>query len=277
MKAQICHTPPMRRTQLIEKHGYANLDPYGISIPIVLLPAFVLWPVVSVIYSAIVRTLDDVITYAAIPSAVFCIIIALLGTSLIVSGPRKSDVWTGVFLVVMSPIAATSCAVFYYLLLAAQWDLAMWFIDRWTLEISSILATATVTLLIGSGLFYFRLKARCIYGLTEAMVGLSIAGYKFVEIGSAQALRDPNFFVVILTAGVYLVVRGFDNIHQGLTKEPVDKLAMKVLIWWKSLGRPIDYPQIRKMNPTRKRLQALRDKKRSKYHHDKRLLDLEIL
>ena len=32
----------------------------------------------------------------------------------------------------------------------------------------------------------------------------------------------------MLTAGVYLVVRGLDNVHQGLTKDPKDPIGTKL-------------------------------------------------
>ena len=49
----------------------------------------------------------------------------------------------------------------------------------------------------------------------------------------AMGKADAGFYLALLTAGVYLVVRGLDNIYLGLTKEPIDPLAS-----W--LGRKIE-------------------------------------
>ncbi|WP_386071336.1 hypothetical protein ACFJIW_12075 [Tahibacter sp. UC22_41] len=86
------------------------------------------------------------------------------------------------------------------------------------------IVVGVITLYFGGMLFLFRLRRRGIYGLTEVLSGVLIAGYRFVSDGG---MSDPALFLVILTAGVYLVVRGIDNIHQGLTKEPLDPLATK--------------------------------------------------
>jgi hypothetical protein len=62
-------------------------------------------------------------------------------------------------------------------------------------------------------LFWLRLKFRMIYGITEARLGLVVA----YRLGSAATevvpLRDPSFLIGFLTASVYLVVRGLDNVH----------------------------------------------------------------
>jgi len=76
-------------------------------------------------------------------------------------------------------------------------------------------------------LFYLRLKYRCIYGLSEATIGVLIAIHK-VLFSESKDLIDSEFYVAILTASIFLIVRGFDNIHIGLTKEP-DAVALKFL------------------------------------------------
>jgi hypothetical protein len=77
---------------------------------------------------------------------------------------------------------------------------------------------------LGSALFWFRFRFRSTYGLTEAIAGVSIAGYKAAEIGNSLQMlvlipgRDSlDLVMVLLTAGVYLVVRGLDNVYVGLT------------------------------------------------------------
>lgn len=91
----------------------------------------------------------------------------------------------------------------------------------------ALLTGGLLALAGGAVLFAFRLKYRSVYGLSEATVGTLIAAQRFSD-PSAQ-LTDASFFMVFLTAGVYLVVRGLDNMHQGLTKPPIDPLAKKFL------------------------------------------------
>jgi len=78
-----------------------------------------------------------------------------------------------------------------------------------------VLATA----IAGAVLFAFRLYARALYGSTEAIVGLLIAGQR-AAVETRWPIEDLSFDLAVLTAGVYLVVRGLDNVHQALKKEP---------------------------------------------------------
>ncbi|MFT4195985.1 hypothetical protein [Ottowia sp.] len=69
-------------------------------------------------------------------------------------------------------------------------------------------------------LFALRKYRRIMYGLTEICAGLLIPAYKIIlENGS---FSEPNLYIAILTAGVYLVVRGLDNVDIG-RKERAEK------------------------------------------------------
>ncbi|VXC20525.1 conserved membrane hypothetical protein [Pseudomonas sp. 8BK] len=85
---------------------------------------------------------------------------------------------------------------------------------------------ALSTFLTGVFFFVFRLKWRVTYGVSEAMAGIAIATLRAHDQGDWWPSNDVNFYVIILTAGVYLVVRGLDNIHQGLgqTNDPMLRL-----------------------------------------------------
>ena len=76
-------------------------------------------------------------------------------------------------------------------------------------------AVVIATAIAGAMLFTFRLYARAMYGSTEAIVGLVIAGQR-ASVEVQWPIEDINFDLAVLTAGVYLVVRGLDNVHQGL-------------------------------------------------------------
>jgi hypothetical protein len=103
------------------------------------------------------------------------------------------------------------------------------------------LFTALLTLPAGLVLFLFRLKLRVFYGLTEALVGMAVAAQRASDVG-VIALDNRNFYLAILTAGVYLVVRGLDNIHQGLTKLPIDPLATWLITRFRSAPGSVDGP-----------------------------------
>ena len=77
-------------------------------------------------------------------------------------------------------------------------------------------------------LFYFRLHYKSVYGLSEAIMGLTVATFRLISAESPR-LKDPEFTLALVTAGIYLVVRGLTNIHEGSTEDPV---ALKVRAWF---------------------------------------------
>lgn len=76
---------------------------------------------------------------------------------------------------------------------------------------------------VGYTLFLFRLHARFFFGLTEAVTGLLIA-LRNIPTNADPILWSSQIFIVILTAGVFLIVRGFDNMNTGLKSEPRDSI-----------------------------------------------------
>jgi hypothetical protein len=56
-----------------------------------------------------------------------------------------------------------------------------------------------------------------VYGLTEITVGVIIASYRVID-ADAQAYLHTEFYLAILTAGVYLVVGGMDNVQHAIKK-----------------------------------------------------------
>jgi hypothetical protein len=94
---------------------------------------------------------------------------------------------------------------------------------------------ALSVILVGVLLFYFRFIFRSVYGLSEVLVGVVVA------VSRVSALRDDgttlraDFLLALLTAGVYLVVRGCDSVYQGVTKEPFDPIGVAVVAWFRRL------------------------------------------
>lgn len=75
---------------------------------------------------------------------------------------------------------------------------------------------AIFTLLLGLLFFWFRVNYRFYYGLSEILCGMVIASYKGFPLLVGSMNVNPDFLFAMLTAGVYLVVRGCDNVQQSM-------------------------------------------------------------
>lgn len=152
--------------------------------------------------------------------------VALIGALLVMRAQMKPRLVEGRH---VAAGAAASC-IYVLALLGAQCvavDLAdLSALPSLQRPISGVLL-ALFVLAIGGGLFLIRLKLRFLYGITEVAAGVVVALHKvsteIADIGSVTA----GWSLAFLTAAVYLVVRGMDNIHQGMTKEPLDA----ALLW----------------------------------------------
>jgi hypothetical protein len=102
----------------------------------------------------------------------------------------------------------------FYALGATLFDIVRWLVTQLSEQERSAAFAMAVTAFVGAVLFWFRLRYRALYGFTEAVVGLSVAGHR-VGFQSIQANDGMSLYLAVLTAGVYLVVRGLDNVHQG--------------------------------------------------------------
>jgi hypothetical protein len=90
----------------------------------------------------------------------------------------------------------------------------------------------TLALVGGVLFFWFRTKARACYGFLEMVVGVALGSSRYASEVHATAKSDVattvHITIVMLSAGIYLVVRGLDNIREGM-KEPKDALAMRII------------------------------------------------
>lgn len=87
-----------------------------------------------------------------------------------------------------------------------------------------------VMICLGVIFFAFRLRQRFWYGFFESVVGACIATLKFysdVLLASNQIEVTP-VAIAILTGGIYLMVRGLDNMHQGLENAKTGQRIMRV-------------------------------------------------
>lgn len=201
----------------------------------IFLVAVILWAIYN---AATTRTADEYLRYGWI----FGIPISLLLGKLWFTDWRKSKrmgVWMNLFLLCSLVPGTVVFGTFYYSLAASAYDFVKWLIQQQNLSYTGPLLVSTAVFLIGLGLFWFRGRYRATYGLTEVLVGISVASYKYVEAaaGSHSATpTDPNFLIALLTAGVYLVVRGLDNLQQGLSAAPRDPVFNSLVTWYKTLG-----------------------------------------
>lgn len=79
-----------------------------------------------------------------------------------------------------------------------------------------VVVTALFTAAVGGLFFIFRLRQRLIYGATEAVAGIAIAAHRMSIEPTPGLPTDTGFYFAVLTAGIYLVVRGLDNMHQAV-------------------------------------------------------------
>jgi hypothetical protein len=101
----------------------------------------------------------------------------------------------------------------------------------WIAEAPPVLAGGTV-LALGLLLFGTRYALRAVYGFVEVVVGVVVGTTKLTAVYSLPLHADWKTFDLalgVLCAGVYLVVRGLDNIHVGFTKDPRDPVAALLL------------------------------------------------
>jgi hypothetical protein len=113
------------------------------------------------------------------------------------------------------------------------------------------------TLMAGGMLFLFRYFLRALYGVTEILVGLQVATHNF-ETNAANPAT--SVLLAVLAGGVYLVVRGLDNVEQGWSKD-------RLRIWFaERLTRQAKKQKLlqEKLEAAKRRLaeEALRQKQR---------------
>jgi hypothetical protein len=117
-----------------------------------------------------------------------------------------------------------------YVTMTAFLDLQAWIANLSGTSVRAAI-TAALVLFLGITCFMLRLHGRAVYGLVEVVVGVTVALRRLDISKIGQVATDPELALALLTASIYLVVRGFDNIHQGLTKEPRDAVSQLFLRW----------------------------------------------
>jgi len=106
------------------------------------------------------------------------------------------------------------------------------------------LAIGIITLFLGSAFFWARAKWRVTYGISEAFFGVAIASHRAYGEPSFWTNDSFSFYAAILTAGIYLVVRGLDNVNQGCSL-PGDPL-LRLWNWFKAKTFTTDPLEVKK-------------------------------
>ena len=169
-----------------------------------------------------------------------CLIVVLLVLAL-----QKLSTTARIGLMLGGPIAAAFLSLFFafqaYVYVVVFGDLGRWALQvrlgsslSWSGVFAAIVAMLGVVVISGL-LFWFRLRRRSFYGVTEALIGLMMSA---VKVNEPHDSLGPGFLLAILTASVYLIVRGLDNVHQGMVKDPKDEkflsLAERVVASWRA-------------------------------------------
>lgn len=184
--------------------------------------------IITIIHLFIARSLDDILRFSFYIAIPMIIIYGIIFINLLLKKELKK---ISLGLIFFSLPIIGILAISYYALAVTINEVYNWLMSPIFTEKTQISLVLITTLILGIGFFYFRLKFRVFYGIIELTFGLLIALNKVTQLNIENL--DTNLIMTYITASIYLVVRGLDNIHQGVTKEPIDKLAAKIIKYLK--------------------------------------------
>jgi hypothetical protein len=105
---------------------------------------------------------------------------------------------------------------------------------RWILRISPVLLSL-LTLAVAYGLYAIRRKRPLAYGLAELAIGAVVV--LLATLQAPEAFQNETAFwafVVPLSAGIYIVIRGLDNMARSpLVKANDRALWLFECRWWR--------------------------------------------
>lgn len=185
--------------------------------------------VVSLLYAVLQRTLSDFIWGSFPVALVFGTIFILLT----VREWRRSQKVSLPIQVGVNLLAVSILSPFYYAVGVVLKDTWLWARilpnDTAARQIAPRVIVAVGILAVGTALFWLRLRIRAVYGATEVVVAVVIALAQTRQQSLSAVATNPQIALALLTASIYLVVRGLDNIHHGLYKSPPDKVALALI------------------------------------------------
>lgn len=203
-----------------------------------------LWMLYHVVIS---RTATDILINSVRTGAVFFVVIALVtGAEWYFEKPRKS-IFRREALTDVIPLTfmAAICGVGFYIIGASMKDLALWVpegLDMLSGPISwssapTVAIAVCIPLIIGGVLFSVRHYMQSLYGVTETLMGVVVFMSSLSAKRVGVKVTNPAFALVTLTASIYLVVRGLDNVFVGWEKKDrAVKLVTVVTKWVRGWG-----------------------------------------
>lgn len=178
-------------------------------------------------YVLLTKNSDDYISYSLILGLIFVSLIILAECN---QGVKKAleDEWLVNFILFKAIFLIPVSGFFYYSLLIGLYDLSLFFYKH-TNDNLTIVAPAVLALAVGMALYKFRSKQRVLYGISEVLVGIAVTVSRVQTSFSTEHQNNVDLYIAVLTAGVYLIVRGLDNIEVGL-KSKTDSKFFKWLL-----------------------------------------------
>jgi hypothetical protein len=190
------------------------------------------------------RSRDDLLFYSLLGGLIYVVPLLAVVLKQARAGQYRSAFTSLGGVIVLEPLLG----LFMYGVAASLKDLVFWGAREVGLARSDnsfevLIACVAIVAVFGiaCGLFCLRLYWRALYGLSEATVGLLIAIGKLRAEDMHLLLSKPDLLMAILTASIYLMVRGVDNVHQGLYAEKGrrDPIATKFVEFFERHWRDI--------------------------------------
>jgi hypothetical protein len=172
-------------------------------------------------YAMFTRSASDVQTDLAPWFAVYwaaALLIGLVVTALNMKVPSPKNVAE---YLVTSFWGCLTVSLWFYSALIVLTDLSAWAaafaaqLDPLRNRTQFMVVTGLTTASVGAMFFWARLRQRFLYGATEAMTGAVVGMHRVTVDQWTGVPVQPDFSLALLTAGIYLVVRGADNMHQA--------------------------------------------------------------
>lgn len=184
------------------------------------------WPS-EIIYSALIlyvlytRTLLDIQENALPFFGALVVCYQIAGLIARIWMRKIPDQWDLIYWIGLITIFSASYVLVMYGVIALVVDILtqlslFWeSLDPFANQTQFMVVTGFAVCGVGGVLFWFRLKQRFLYGITEIGVGVSFGMHRVTIEQWSGAPTCAGFYLALLTAGIYLVVRGADNIHQA--------------------------------------------------------------
>jgi hypothetical protein len=170
----------------------------------------------ALLYTFSHRTLNEILEQA-LPMAIFIAITSygfFIGRWSLFGLPRIS-IHLFLLPIIYLPLLVILSTIVYFSLWVLVKDGYIWFEQQSPPRGVYVAMTAILVLAVGFALYIFRLFARFFFGLAEALFGLLIALWK-VPVNADPLLWSSDVYIAMITASIFLIVRGFDNMHIGL-------------------------------------------------------------